>query len=128
MKDLIIISDQPITYESCAIMIKDSFKNLILRSDNDEILYMKKSGSGFEIWFSPEDVLNDPNCCMDDTVDRCPNKTAFLTNLSYTSKYIAKKMITVLKPFYGRMWIQSDEPDDWFGTADEFINIYCKNS
>ena len=128
MKDLIIITDKPITPESCHNLIKSSFKTLLLGSDDNETLYMKKSHRGFELWYSPEDVLDDPNCMMEDTVDRCPNKKAYLTNLSYTSKSIAKKIVELLKPLYGRMWIQSDEEDDWFGTADEFIEIYCKEN
>ena len=61
---------------------------------------------------------------MDDTVDKCPNKEAYLTNLNYTSTDIAKRIIKLLIENYGNMWIQSDEDDDWFGTAQEFIDNY----
>lgn len=125
MKDLIILTDKPITYNSCSEMIKNDFKNLILRTDLEDYIYFKKSGAGFEIWFSPNDVLDNPENMMGDTIERCPNKKAFLTNVSYTSRTIASKIVSLLKPLYGNMWIQSDEEDDWFGTADDFINIYC---
>ena len=126
MKDLIILTDKPITSESCSNLIKNIFKKLLVRNDNQEILYMKKEGIGFELWFTPKDVLDDPDCLMEDTIDKCPNKKAFLTNLSYTSKNVARKIIEVLEPLYGNMWIQSDEEDNWFGTASDFINNYCK--
>jgi len=127
MKDLIIITDIPITYESCSKIIKSGFKNLLLFNDDSESLYMKKSSRGFELWFSPNDQLDNPDFFMDSTIEKCPNKKAFLTNLCYTSKSIAKNLITLIKPMYGNMWIQSDEEDDWFGTVDEFLEIYCKN-
>ncbi len=126
MKDLIILTDKPITHDSCTNEIKNTFKSLILRADTDDYLYLKKSNHGFEIWFSPEDVLDDPKSMMEETIERCPNKKAYLTNISYTSINIAAKIVSLLKPHYGNMWIQSDEEDDWFGTADEFIDIYCK--
>lgn len=124
MKDLIILTDKPIASESCSELLKSNFKRLIIRGDDTESLFMKKSDVGFEIWFTPEDVLDDPACMMDETVGRCPNKKAYLTNLSYTSKNVAKKVVSLLKPLYGNMWIQSDELDDWFGTAEEFLNNY----
>ena len=122
MKDLIILTDKPIDKDSCYEILITNFCSLnIFHTDNDSLL-MKKQKRGFEIWFTPDDVLDDPECMMDDTIERCPNKKAFLTNLSYTSETIAKKVIELLKPLYGNMWIQSDEEDDWFGTADDFIN------
>ena len=127
MKDLIIITDKPITYDSCAAIIKNNFNSLLLLNDDNETIYMKKSGKGFELWFSPKDQLNNPDFFMGNTVQKCPNKEAYLTDLCYTSKTIASKIIQLLKPLYGNMWIQSDEEDSWYGTADEFINDYCKN-
>ena len=128
MKDLIIITDKSITYDSCAQIIKNNFKNLILRDDRDLVILMKKKDRGFEFWITPNDVLDDPQFFMGDTVDKCPNKKANINLLCYTHKSIAKKIVELLKPLYGRMWIQSDEEDDWFGTADEFIEIYCKEN
>jgi len=126
MLELIILTDVPIERNSCSTLLKEKFNNLILLNDDDETLYMKKSKRGFELWFSPNDILDDPICMMDDTIEKCPNKKAYLTNLKYTSKNIAKEIIGILLPHYGNMWIQSDEIDDWFGTAEDFINIYCK--
>ena len=63
---------------------------------------------------------------MEDTLKLIPNKKAYLTYLCYTSKTIAAEIIALLKPLYGNMWIQSDEDDKWLGTADEFIQNYCK--
>lgn len=124
MRDLIIITDKPITYDSINQVIKNEFKSYPLLNDNKELIYMKKSCSGFELELSPNDKLNDPECMMDDTVDRCPNKEAFLTNLNYTSVSIAKRIIKLIINDYGNMWIQSDEADDWFGTAQEFLDNY----
>ena len=125
MKDLIIITDKPITYESCAFLIKKSFDSLLLCNDDKESIYMKKSNKGFELWFSPDDQLNNPEFFMGDSVKKCPNKNAYLTDLCVTSNSVALKIITLLKPLFGNMWIQVDEEDDWFGTAEEFINDYC---
>jgi len=124
MRDLIIISDKPITYESISNIVKEEFKTYPLLTDTKDLIYMKKKGSGFELEFSPNDILSDPECMMDDTVDRCPNKNAYLTNLSYTSVDIAKRIIRLIEPLFGNMWIQSDEDDDWFGTARDFIDKY----
>lgn len=124
MRDLIIISDKPITYESIADIIKNEFKTYPLLNDSKDLIYMKKKCSGFELEFSPNDILCDPECMMDDTVDRCPNKNAYLTNLNYTTPDIAKRIIRLIEPLFGNMWIQSDEDDDWFGTAKEFIDSY----
>lgn len=128
MLDLIILTDSPITYESCASLIKSNFKSLLLCADDEESILMKKSGKGFEIWFTPNDQLDNPDMFMEDTYEKCPNKKAFLTNVSYTSKHYAKKLIELIRQAYGNMWIQSDEEDNWFGTAKEFIEIYCKDS
>ncbi len=124
MKDLIILTDKPITYDSISAIIKAEFKNYQLLNDDTHLIYVKKRGSGFELELTPNDKLNDPNCMMDDTVDKCPNKEAFLTNLNYTSTDIAKRVIKLIIGYYGNMWIQSDEDDDWFGTAQEFIDNY----
>ncbi len=124
MRDLIIISDRPITHDSIADLIKAEFRNYPLLADTQEYIYMKKKCSGFEIEFSPNDILSDPECMMDETVDRCPNKNAYLTNLNYTSPEIAKRIICIIEPLFGNMWIQSDEDDDWFGTAKEFVDNY----
>jgi hypothetical protein len=124
MKDLIILTDKPITYDSISAIIKTEFKNYQLLNDDTHLIYVKKRGSGFELELTPNDKLNDPNCMMDDTVDKCPNKEAFLTNLNYTSTDIAKRVIKLIIGYYGNMWIQSDEDDDWFGTAQEFIDNY----
>ena len=124
MKDLIILTDKPITYDSIDSIIKTEFKNYQLLNDDTHLIYVKKRGSGFELELTPNDKLNDPNCMMDDTVDKCPNKEAYLTNLNYTSTDIAKRVIKLLIGNYGNMWIQSDEDDDWFGTAQEFIDNY----
>jgi hypothetical protein len=83
-----------------------------------------KNCSGFELELSPNDKLNDPECMMDETIDRCPNKEAFLTNLNYTSISISKRIIKLILNNYGNMWIQSYEADDWFGTAQEFLDNY----
>lgn len=122
MKDLIILTDKPIDKDSCYEILTANFRSLNIFNTGSDSLLMKKQKRGFEIWFTPNDVLDDPDCMMDDTIKRCPNKKAFLTNLGYTSETIAKKVIELLKPQYGNMWIQSDEEDDWFGSADEFIN------
>ena len=124
MKDLIILTDKPITYNSINSIIKNEFKTYPLLNDDEHLIYMKKSCSGFELELSPNDKLNDPECMMDDTVDRCPNKEAFLTNLNYTSVSIAKRIIKLIINNYGNMWIQSDEADDWFGTAQDFLENY----
>jgi hypothetical protein len=124
MRDLIILTDEPITYESINQIIKKEFKSYPLLNDDTHLIYMKKKYSGFELELSPNDILSDPECMMDDTVDRCPNKEAFLTNLSYTSIPIAKRIIKLIINNYGNMWIQSDEADDWFGTAQEFLDNY----
>ena len=124
MKDLIILTDKPITYDSISAIIKAEFKNYQLLNDDTHLIYVKKRGSGFELELTPNDKLNDPNCMMDDTVDKCPNKEAFLTNLNYTSTDIAKRVIKLIIGYYGNMWIQSDEDDDWFGTAQEIIDNY----
>ncbi len=126
MQDLIILTDKPITYDSCSKIVKNHFSKLTLLNDDKETIYMKKSKRGFELWLSPDDTLNNPECFMEDTIDKCPNKEAFLTNLGYTSKTIAADIVNLLKPLYGNMWIQSDEEDNWFGTADEFVQMYCK--
>ena len=124
MRDLIILTDEPITYESINKIIKKEFKSYPLLNDDTHLIYMKKKYSGFELELSPNDILSNPECMMDDTVDRCPNKEAFLTNLSYTSIPIAKRIIKLIINNYGNMWIQSDEADDWFGTAQEFLDNY----
>jgi len=93
MKDIIILTDKPITYDSCSKIIKDSFKTLNLLNDDSETLYMRKAKSGFEMWFSPDDVLDDSNNLMEDTIEKCPNKKAYLTNLSYSSNNISAKVI-----------------------------------
>ncbi len=124
MRDLIILTDEPITYESINQIIKKEFKSYPLLNDDTHLIYIKKKYSGFELELSPNDILSDPECMMDDTVDRCPNKEAFLTNLSYTSIPIAKRIIKLIINNYGNMWIQSDEADDWFGTAQEFLDNY----
>ena len=124
MRDLIIISDKPITHDSIADLVKEEFKNYPVWSDTQDLLYIKKKCSGFEIEFSPNDILSDPECMMDETVDRCPNKNAYLTNLSYTTPNIAKRIIRLIINEFGNMWIQSDEDDDWFGTAQEFLDNY----
>ena len=90
----------------------------------DAILIMKDKDDGFELEFSPDDVLDNPKCMMDDTIDRCPNKKAYLTNLSYTNCESTKRIISAIKNLFGNMWIQSDEDDDWFGTAQEFLDNY----
>lgn len=125
MKDLIILTDNPIRNEICSTILINKFKNKLVLNNDSESLYIKKSSSGFELWFSPNDQLDNPKCMMGDTIEKCPNKKAYLTNLSYTSKAIASSIISTLKPLFGNMWVQSDEDDDWFGTADEFINDYC---
>lgn len=106
-------------------MTKLSFSNIIYRLLNysQDLTHIKRC-SGFELELSPNDILRDPECMMDDTVDRCPNKEAFLTNLHYTSIPIAKRIIKLIINNYGNMWIQSDEADDWFGTAQEFLDNY----
>ena len=124
MRDLIILTDEPITYESINQIIKKEFKSYPLLNDSQKLIYMKKKYSGFELELSPNDISSDPECMMDDTVDRCPNKEAFLTNLNYTSIPIAKRIIKLIINNYGNMWIQSDEADDWFGTAQEFLDNY----
>lgn len=124
MRDLIILTDEPITYESINQIIKKEFKSYPLLNDDPHLIYIKKKYSGFELELSPNDILSDPECMMDDTVDRCPNKEAFLTNLNYTSIPIAKRIIKLIINNYGNMWIQSDEADDWFGTAQEFLDNY----
>ena len=124
MKDLIIISDKPITHDSIADLIKTEFKSYPLLNDDQDYMYMKKKCSGFEIEFSPNDILSDPECMMDETVDRCPNKNAYLTNVHYTTPEIAKRIIRLIINNFGNMWVQSDEDDDWFGTAQEFLDNY----
>ena len=124
MRDLIILTDEPITYESINQIIKKEFRSYPLLNDSQKLIYIKKKCSGFELELSPNDILSDPECMMDDTVDRCPNKEAFLTNLHYTSIPIAKRIIKLIINNYGNMWIQSDEADDWFGTAQEFLDNY----
>ena len=124
MRDLIILTDEPITYESINQIIKKEFKSYPLLNDSHNLIYIKKRCSEFKLELSPNDILSDPECMMDDTVDRCPNKEAFLTNLSYTSIPIAKRIIKLIINNYGNMWIQSDEADDWFGTAQEFLDNY----
>ena len=123
MKDLIILTDKPIT-NTCGDALTIRFKDLKLQTFIEDYIYFKNGNEGFEMWFSPNDVLDDPDSMMDDTVGKCPNKKAHLTNLSYTSKEIAKEVIKFIEPFYGNMWIQSDEIDNWFGTAQEFIDNY----
>ena len=124
MKDLIIISDKPITYESISDLVKKEFKSYPLLNDSPDLIYMKKGNRGFELEFSPSDVLDDPECGMEATIDRCPNKKAYLTNLNYTNCEVAKRILNLIKDMFGEMYIQSDEYDDWFGTAQEYIDNY----
>ncbi len=124
MKDLIIITDKPITYESISDIVKNEFKSYPIWNDDQDLIYMKRGRKGFELEFSPNDVLDDPECEMDETVDRVPNKKAYLTNLHYTNCEIAKRILKLIKDMFGNMWIQSSEYDDWFGTAQEYIDNY----
>lgn len=124
MRDLIILTSKPLDYSLVAQVIKDGFSNLKIRNDTERLLYVKYKNVGFELEFFPNDRLSDPDSMMGDTVAKCPNKDAYLTGFSYTSVYVAKKMISLLKPLFEEMWIQSDEADNWFGTAEEFIEHY----
>ena len=124
MKDLIIISDKPITYESISDLVKKEFKTYPLLNDTTDLIYMKRGRSGFELEFSPIDVLDDPECGMEDTIDRCPNKKAYLTNIHYSNCEVAKRILNLIKDMFGEMYIQSDEYDNWFGTVQEYIDNY----
>lgn len=124
MRDLIILTDKPITYESIIDVIRKKFKKYNFYRDDEDLIYIKKKSSGFELELTPNDILDDPNNMMDDTIERCPNKKAYLTNLNYSTLYIAKKVISLIINNYGSMWIQSDEDDDFFGTAQEFLDNY----
>ena len=124
MRDLIILSDKPITYETIIEIIRTNFKKYNFLRDDKDLIYIKKKRSGFELELTPNDILDDPNNMMDDTINRCPNKKAYLTNLNYSTLDIAKKLISLIINNYGSMWIQSDEDDDFFGTAVEFLNNY----
>ena len=124
MRDLIILTDKPITYESIIDVIRKKFKKNNFYRDDEDLIYIKKKSSGFELELTPNDILDDPNNMMDDTIERCPNKKAYLTNLNYSTLYIAKKVISLIINNYGSMWIQSDEDDDFFGTAQEFLDNY----
>ena len=124
MRDLIILSEKPITYESIIGIIRTNFKKYNFLRDDKDLIYIKKKRSGFELELTPNDILDDPNNMMDDTINRCPNKKAHLTNLNYSTLDIAKKLISLIIDNYGSMWIQSDEDDDFFGTAVEFLNNY----
>ena len=122
MRDLIILTDKPINKESCIQLIKKEFKSKKTISETEDFLYMKGNGAGFEIDFTPNDKLSDPLSDMDDdTIEKCPNKNAYLTNLSYTTNYVAAKVIMLLMPLYGRMWID-DEELNIFSTAEEFVD------
>ena len=124
MKDLIIISDKPITYESISDLIKNEFKAYQLLNDTPDLIYMKKGRLGFELELSPNDILDDPESDMEDVIDKCPNKKGYLTNLSYTNCKVSKRILNIIKDMFGNMWIQSDEYDDWFGTVGEYIDNY----
>ena len=124
MRDLIMLTDRPIACNDIATIIKNEFKSYQLLNDSFDLIYMKKKDSGFELELSPDDVLSDPECMMDDTVDKCPNKNAFLTNLSYSKLAVAKRIINLIKDLFGNMWIDVDEAEGWFGTAQEFIDSY----
>jgi len=127
MQDLIILTDEPITLETCEKVLKEKMSDFKTLNSNSECLYMKNNDKGFELWFTPNDSIDDPEFEMGETLEKCPNKKAFLTNLSYSSRAIGKRVITLIQNLYGNMWIQSDEEDNWFGSANDFINIYCSN-
>ena len=120
MKDLIIITDLSIDSSTCSPLLKEAFSNKTIHCDCQDYLLIKKDGKGFQIDYTPNDILSDPECMMGDTVEKCPNKNAFLTNLGYSTMPIAIKVIKTLLPHYGRMWIE-DEENDTFSTAEEFI-------
>ena len=87
---------------------------------------MKKTMAGFELDFSPNDILSDPDSWMDESIaiEKCPNKKAYLTNVRYRDLSVVKRLIKLIINNYGSMWIETDETNAWFGTAQEFIDNY----
>ena len=127
MRDLVIITDIPIRFDDVSEKIKKAFKKCTYYNFDSTSIYLQNRRARVYIEFLGQAKLTDPINMMDETIDRVPNKDAFLTNLYYSTAEIAKKVIGLIKDDFGNMWIQSDEYDDWFGTADEFIRDYKIN-
>jgi len=125
MQDYIIITDNPIEFEQIKDIFKENFPNFIICNFCNESLFMQKKGNKFEIEFS-KDRLSDPESMMEETIDKCPNKNAYLTNIYVSSIDIAIRVFETLSKIIPLYWIQSDEEDNWFGTNIEFINKHKK--
>lgn len=121
MRDLILITKTPLTSESIFNILKTAFPSFKVLDLHTDHLLMKSKTQGFEIYFTPDDVLSDPaNMMGDETIAKVPSCFQFLTNIGYTSASIAKKLIISIQNEIGDFWIDDDD-FEWLGSSKDFL-------
>ncbi len=121
MKDLIIISDNPLSKNNLSGLLIEEFKNLGVGENTEQHLYIKRKSSGLEVYYTPKDTLEKCREEMgEETYARIPNKESYLTNISVSDSTIAKKVVALIKDNFGDVWIDDDDYE-WFGKASDFL-------
>lgn len=121
MRDLILITQKPLTNESIFNALKMAFPSLNVLDSSIDHLLMKSKKQGFEFYFTPNDILSDPaNMMGDETISKVPSEFQYLTNVSYTSAYIVKKLVLSLQNELGEFWIDDDD-FEWLGSSKDFL-------
>jgi len=121
MRDLILITKTPITSDSVLPILKEAFSSLNVLDSSLDHLLMKSKNTGFEIDFTPQDVLSDPKNMMgDETINKVPSAFQYLTNVGYTSAFIVKKLVMTLQNEIGEFWIDDDD-FEWLGSSKDFL-------
>ncbi|MCQ2773034.1 MAG: hypothetical protein MJ238_07185 [Bacilli bacterium] len=119
MRDLVIYSDQALSKESVAALLKNELKSLTVLDDSESHLYIKKKGEGIEIDYTPDDKVSDPDSFCEDIIDLLPNKNAFISSISCTGVKIAKRVVRVLLGHFSNVYIEDDY--GWFGKGEDFL-------
>lgn len=121
MKDMIIISDTPLSKNNLSDLLIKEFKNLSVAENTEQRLYIKRKSSGLEIFYTPADTLEKFKEEMgEETYSAIPNKDSYLTNISVTDSAVAKRVVAVIKNNFGEVWIDDDDYD-WLGKASDFL-------
>ena len=114
-----MFTDTLIDYKKCKEVLEPVFQKIIINENGGSYGNPPKSFY-FDIEYEREAESIEP--LDEDMRAKIPIKNPYCTNLDFHFEDLAKKVVGLFKSMYPELYIYENQIN-WFGTAEEYINL-----
>ncbi len=119
MRDFYFFTNKKITAKDCFESLKKEIKNVEMNGDSD--IWINAKSRSF-LWLCNDELSEFIVEDLQELQNKIPIENPYVNDFQTHRSIDAKRVIKVLMQIYPELYINVDDPTDWYGTAQEYLD------